>query len=152
MPPDGASLFRFDQRLKKPLGNARVLYPFLIKKGIRATDASEKFNLVGIDEAGRGPLAGPVVACAAFLPQDFYDPRINDSKRLDPKLRLVLYKKLTQSALWAVGCAQVDIIDSMNILRATHCAMRAALENLLKRYPKFKPDLVLVDGLPVPEM
>ena len=131
----GAPLFRFDRKLIK-----------LLEKPPRS------FCLVGIDEAGRGPLAGPVVASAVVLPRDFYDARLNDSKKLKASLRLNLYKKLRTKARWAIGTGQVSLIDSVNILKATHMAMKGALANLLRRYPGLKPDLIIIDGLPVPGM
>ncbi len=104
----------------------------------------------GIDEAGRGPLAGPVVAACVVLPPDFPTDGINDSKKLSPKRREAACARILAQAV-AVGIGQVDApqIDEINILRATHLAMRLALENLP---PDFLPALVLVDGLPVPHL
>ena len=127
---------------------------FLFDKKIKASHQQRPgdFCLVGIDEAGRGPLAGPVIACALVLPPDFHDPVLDDSKKLDPGKRLKLYKKLRVKARWAIGCGQVSLIDSINILKATHFAMKAALSNLIRRYPDLTPDLILIDGLAVPQM
>ena len=96
----------------------------------------------GIDEAGRGPWAGPVVAAAVIFPQDADIPGLNDSKKVPPKKREDLFIKINECAL-AVGVGIVgnNEIDSLNILRATFTAMRQALGML-----KITPDLVLVDG------
>jgi ribonuclease HII len=99
-----------------------------------------------VDEAGRGPLAGPVVAAAVLLPEGFAHPRLNDSKKLSEKVRLALFTELldapeVKSAIVEVGPEE---IDRLNILRATHEAMRRAVAQL---HPA--PDHVLIDGLPV---
>jgi ribonuclease HII len=100
-----------------------------------------------VDEAGRGPLAGPVVAAAVVLPHEFRHRTLTDSKQLSPDQREKIYAELTNRAeiLWAVGVSDVDIIDAYNILRATWRAMALALDGL-----SIKPDYVLIDGLPVP--
>jgi len=101
-------------------------------------------NIVaGIDEAGRGPLAGPVVAAAAVLPREFRHKTLNDSKQLSEKQREEIYAELTANPAvsWAVGISSVEIIEQYNILRATERAMYVALINL-----PVKPDHVLVDG------
>ncbi len=102
----------------------------------------------GIDEVGRGPLAGPVVAACVVLPPDFSTDGINDSKKLSPKRREAACACILAEAV-AVGIGQVDApqIDDINILRATHLAMRLAISNL---FPNITPALILVDGLPVP--
>jgi len=102
--------------------------------------------IAGIDEAGRGALAGPVVAAAAILPHKFRHRRLNDSKQLQPELREEIYRDLTEdeSVLWAVGIVDSVEIDEINILRATHKAMRSAIGALIAQ-----PDHALIDGLPV---
>lgn len=105
------------------------------------------FALVaGIDEAGRGPLAGPVVAAAVVLPDDYEDGGLNDSKQLSEKRRETLYDKLVSDSrvIWASARVEAGEIDRINILRATHLAMRLAFEQLSPR-----PDLALIDGKPV---
>ena len=104
--------------------------------------------IAGIDEAGRGPLAGSVFASAVVLPAGFIPQGINDSKRLSPRVRERLHQQLTSEpdVLWAVAKKTASEIDLLNILRATHAAMRAAWELLEPR-----PDHVLIDGLPVPQ-
>ncbi len=98
--------------------------------------------IAGIDEAGRGPLAGPVVAAAVILPPDFSLPGLNDSKKLTEKRRAELEPLIqAQATSWALGRADAGEIDQLNILQATLLAMRRAFEGLAR-----KPDLVLVDG------
>ncbi len=98
--------------------------------------------LAGVDEAGRGPLAGAVFAAAVILPEDFYMEEINDSKALTEKKREALFPVIQEKAL-AFSISRVDesVIDEINILNATMLAMRQAIEGLL-----LKPDLILVDG------
>jgi len=104
--------------------------------------------IAGIDEAGRGPLAGSIFASAVVLPAGFIPQGINDSKKLTPRVRERLHQQLTSEpdVLWAVAKKTASEIDLLNILRATHTAMRAAWELLEPR-----PDHVLIDGLPVPQ-
>ena len=108
--------------------------------------AQETNFLIGIDEAGRGPLAGPVVACACFIPpsisQYFID--INDSKKLTEAKREELFKKLTTHGgiVYGVGFATAAEIDQLNILQATFLAMRRAAQKFLKMPETF----TLVDG------
>jgi ribonuclease HII len=103
-------------------------------------------RIAGIDEAGRGALAGPVVAAAAILPERFRHRKLKDSKQLSPELREEIYQHLTTRSdiVWAVGIVDSLEIDRINILRATHAAMRAAIAGLTR-----PPDHVLIDGLPV---
>src|SRR2546422_938043 len=103
-------------------------------------------RIAGIDEAGRGALAGPVVAAAVILPERFRHRKLNDSKQLAPELREEIYLELVGNAdiVWAIGVVDSIEIDEINILRATHKAMRAAIEALTG-----PPEHVLIDGLPV---
>jgi ribonuclease HII len=102
--------------------------------------------IAGIDEAGRGPWAGPVVAAAVILPPDAVLPGVNDSKKLTPQKREQLFEQI-QSAALGIGVEVVDhtTIDAINILQATYRAMRGALQRLPCSF-----DLVLVDGWPIP--
>ncbi len=102
--------------------------------------------IAGVDEAGRGPLAGPVVAAAAILPEKFRHKVLRDSKQLSAKQRESIYGELSahSDVVWAVAVVHVEEIDRINILRATHAAMRAAVGQL-----RAAPDHVLIDGLPV---
>jgi len=98
--------------------------------------------LAGVDEAGRGPLAGPVVAAAVIFNKNTNIEGVNDSKQLSEKQREGLYSKIISSSLaYFVSIVQHDIIDEINILNATMLAMKQAVEGL-----KIEPDLVLVDG------
>src|SRR5438552_8470418 len=103
-------------------------------------------RIAGIDEAGRGALAGPVVAGAVILPERFRHRKLNDSKQLAPELREEIYRELIANAeiSWAIGVIDHIEIDRINILRATHKAMRAAIDALTG-----PPEHVLIDGLPV---
>ena len=107
------------------------------------------FGLIaGVDEAGRGPLAGPVSAAAVILPDDFEHPVLNDSKQLTETRREALYEEIVSGQMgvvaWNSASASVEEIESLNILQATHLAMRRAVDGLEKI-----PDLVLIDGRPV---
>lgn len=109
---------------------------------------TEGFTRVcGIDEAGRGPLAGPVVAAAVILPAGYELPGLNDSKKLTAKKREALYEALMadKTVQKCIAQATVEEIDELNILRATHLAMRRAAEGLPGGV-----DFCLIDGLPVP--
>lgn len=98
--------------------------------------------LCGVDEAGRGPLAGPVCAAAVILPDDVELPGLNDSKKLTDKKRRELYDIITEQALsWSVALVDEKTIDEINILQATFRAMEQAVAGLT-----MTPDLVLVDG------
>ena len=105
--------------------------------------------VAGIDEAGRGPLAGPVVAAAVILPESYSLDGLDDSKKLSASRREKLFAEITADTRinWAVGTADVDEIDRLNILRATHLAMSRAVEAL-----PLKPQHALVDGLPVKDL
>ncbi len=99
-------------------------------------------TVCGIDEAGRGPLAGPVFAAAVILPDDLGDLGINDSKKLSEKKRDALFDVIKEKAIaWSVGSASEAEIDEINILNATFLAMKRAVEGL-----SVKPDVALVDG------
>ena len=97
--------------------------------------------IAGVDEVGRGPLAGPVTAAAVILEIGRIPEGINDSKKLSPKRREILAEEIMAGCDWAVGHASVEEIDALNILRASHLAMCRALAGLRQR-----PDLALVDG------
>ncbi len=102
--------------------------------------------IAGIDEAGRGPLAGPVAAAAVILPKNFSCPGLDDSKKLSAQNRDRLYLRLTTdpAVRWSVATASREEIDRINILRATHLAMWRAAETLDPA-----PHHCLIDGLPV---
>ena len=104
--------------------------------------------VAGIDEAGRGPLAGPVLAAAVILPADFSHTVLRDSKQLTARQRDLLYAEITShpGIAWAVAAVSPEEIDRLNILRATHEAMRRAFRSLARQ-----PAHALIDGLPVPD-
>ena len=104
-------------------------------------------NVIGVDEAGRGPLAGPVVAAAVILKQYSEElDEINDSKKLTEKKREKLYDIILNNFNVAVGIASVEEIDKLNILNADFLAMRRALKDLEKFHEAKKDYIVLVDG------
>ncbi len=103
-------------------------------------------GICGIDEAGRGPLAGPVVAGAVILPKDCEILFLNDSKKLSEKRRDALYEEIQEKAVaWSVGIVGPDVIDEINILQATYQAMRQAIAGLSR-----KPDILLNDAVTIP--
>lgn len=107
---------------------------FYFDKGLRFVS--------GVDEAGRGPLAGPVVAAAVILSEKTIIEEVNDSKKLTPKKREILFDKIKSQALsYGIGIVDSTTIDKINILQATFLAMKQALNEL-----KITPELVLVDG------
>lgn len=100
-------------------------------------------NISGVDEAGRGPLAGPVVAAAVILPEGLHIPGVNDSKKLSAARRDALYDVILDQALAVgVGVADHDVVDRLNILNATLQAMREAVSRLT-----VPPDYLLIDGI-----
>ena len=102
--------------------------------------------ICGIDEVGRGPFAGPVVAAAVILPKDCDILYLNDSKKLSEKKREALFEPIKQYALaYGIGEASAQEIDEHNILQATFLAMERAVENLKENF-KLQPDILLVDG------
>lgn len=121
--------------------NNEALYAFDAEKRLKTP------VLCGVDEAGRGPLAGPVACAAVIFPPDIYLAGINDSKKLSEKRREALYDEIIKNALcFHVEMVSPDIIDEINILNATMLGMRLAVEAL-----PIKPDLVLIDGNRCPD-
>ena len=99
--------------------------------------------IAGIDEAGRGPLAGPVVVGIAIMKPDSFIEGVNDSKKISENKREKLYEQITNEAVdWSVGIVDQNEIDEINILNATKKALHMAITNL-----KIKPDRILVDAL-----
>lgn len=104
--------------------------------------------ICGIDEVGRGPLAGPVVAGAVILPKDDMILYLNDSKKLSEKKREMLYNEIMNRAVaTGIGMASPARIDEINILQATYEAMRMAIDNL-----KVRPDILLNDAVTIPQV
>ena len=127
-----------------------------LEKEIARTEAMSVYEkeygaytyICGIDEVGRGPLAGPVVAGAVILPKDHPILYLNDSKKLSEKKREALYDEIMEHAVaTGIGMAGPARIDEINILQATYEAMRMAIENL-----KVRPDLLLNDAVTIPEV
>lgn len=118
---------------------------------------SQGFNFIaGVDEAGVGPLAGPVVAGAVILPRNYKLRELDDSKKLDERTREELAKRIKSDAItWAIGIAEVEEIDDLNIYHAGILAMRRAVEGLSNK-PDFNqpdfilPDFILVDARTIP--
>jgi ribonuclease HII len=110
--------------------------------------------VLGIDEAGRGPLAGPVVASAVALKEFEFDCKITDSKKLSPKRREEAFDEISQKAYVGVGIVDQGMIDKINILEATFFAMNKAVEDLISHLPKEVTDdvsfpekvILLIDG------
>lgn len=99
--------------------------------------------ICGIDEAGRGPLAGPVVVGAVILPEDSFIEGVNDSKKVSEKKREKIYEKIIEEAIaYSVGIVDQKTIDEINILNATKLGVKLALEGLSQR-----PDVIMVDAL-----
>lgn len=100
-------------------------------------------KIAGIDEAGRGPLAGPVCAAVCIMPRDKFIDEINDSKKLTETKRLYLYEKIKETALdYSFSFVDNEMIDKINILNATKLAMSVAVRNL-----KIQPDFILIDAV-----
>ncbi|MBQ2473296.1 ribonuclease HII [Lachnospira pectinoschiza] len=104
--------------------------------------------IAGIDEVGRGPLAGPVVTCCIIMPKDVRIPYVNDSKKVTKKRREMLYDIIMEKAIAvSIGVNDEKRIDEINILQATYEAMRKAINNL-----EVKPDILLNDAVNIPEI
>ena len=100
-------------------------------------------NICGIDEAGRGPLAGPVVVAGVIMPKDSFIEGVNDSKKVSEKKREVLYDKILDEAIsYSVAIIGQDVIDEINILNATKKGVTSVVENL-----DVKPNLIVIDAL-----
>lgn len=99
--------------------------------------------ICGIDEAGRGPLAGPVVIAGVIMPEDSFIEGVNDSKKVSEKKREKLYDEITKEAIaWSVAIISENEIDNINILNATKKGVTECISNLSQR-----PDLILIDAL-----
>ena len=121
---------------------------------------SGKTYICGVDEAGRGPLVGPVSAAAVILPDDFPLEILNDSKKLSEKKRLYAEEIIKEKACWGIGLVDHATIDRINILNASMLAMKIAFEVLMEKFPEWKnknniQDFVLkgiTDGTKCPEV
>ena len=118
--------------------------------------ALELSPIAGVDEAGRGPLAGPVVAACAVIPLDYPFYYLNDSKKMSEKRREALFEDLQKEAVaFGIGIVSPERIDEINILQATYEAMREALKDMEKRF-SLSPNILLNDavtipGIPIPQ-
>ncbi len=110
-------------------------------------------HIIGIDEAGRGPLAGPVSAAAVILPRGYTHDLLDDSKKLSEKKRELIYEDIMADdrILWGHSYAEAPEIDEVNILRATHAAMARSTQDLLDKYSIARETKIycLIDGLPL---
>ena len=113
---------------------------YLLSQELKAMAMGYRF-IAGIDEAGRGPLAGPVVAASVILKNYNFSVKIDDSKRLSPLARERAYQEISQKAFVGIGVVPEDAIDKINIYQATMLAMRISILNL-----DVKPDFLLIDG------
>lgn len=157
MLPEFVNTYEFDERpgVKALVEKAKKQLA-AYEKEVARTEALKAYEkqyeaysyICGIDEVGRGPLAGPVVAGAVILPKDCQILYINDSKKLSEKKREELYDVIMEKALaTGIGYASPERIDEINILQATYEAMRQAIDNL-----EVKPDLLLNDAVTIPEV
>ncbi|MHB8416535.1 MAG: ribonuclease HII [Myxococcales bacterium] len=132
------------ERRRKERAETQRLHRMLAPE--RAARAEGAAVIAGVDEAGMAPLAGPVVAAAAILPEELRPRELDDSKKLDPETRERLAAEVKTGAVaWAVGLATVEEIDRLNIYHAGLLAMRRAVEGLAVR-----PDVLLVDARQIP--
>ena len=116
---------------------------------------SLNFRIIGVDEAGRGPLVGSVVAAAVILPPKFQLPGMTDSKKLNEKKRDSLYQEITEQCDWSVGEASSIEIDQINILQATMLAMKRSINDLQEDYSKQRGETmfnVIIDGNRCPDV
>ena len=114
-------------------------------------DLKSDFFIVGIDEAGRGPLCGPVVAAAVILDQNNYPEELNDSKKLSSKKRREIFNQLKNTSKYGVGVVDEQIIDEINILNATKLAMKMAFDDLSIKY-NITANFALIDGNFIPQI
>ena len=110
-------------------------------------DQDYETPIIGVDEVGRGPLAGPVISAAIILNKEKIPEGINDSKKLSKKKREVINEELISQHSFAIGMASVEEIDKINILQASLLAMKRAVLNL-----NIKPQTILVDGNKLPDL
>lgn len=139
-------IYKYQKKIKR-LYSERVRVFNLYKYEGRLRN--EGYSLIaGIDEAGRGSLAGPVVAAAVILPEQFFIPNVKDSKKLTSKKRKELYYIILEKAIdVGIGVVEADIIDKINIHQASFLAMKRAIVNLKK-----SPEYLLVDGFKIPHV
>lgn len=123
-------------------------------------EIEDSYNLsivAGIDEAGRGPLCGPVFAGCAIVDKIFYQKDVDDSKKLTELKREKVFNEIIElesnkKLFFGIGTASVEEIDKINIRNATKLAMKRSYENLLQKYKNLKPDVVIIDGNFTPDL
>lgn len=157
MLPDFIRMYKMDERVgvaklvsqaQKKIDSLQSERDRLYQLGAYERQYAEYTYVCGVDEAGRGPLAGPVAAGAVILPKNCEILYLNDSKQLSAKKREELYDEIVHKALaWGVGMVSPQRIDEINILQATYEAMREAINNLA-----IKPDIMLNDAVIIPDM
>ena len=142
------------QRIKLELERERIAGMRAFEnERIREMLGTEAFVVAGIDEAGRGPLAGPVAAGTVILPADHDILYLNDSKKLSAKKRDMLYDQIREEAVaWAVGLVEPARIDEINILQATYEAMRLAISQLKVSPTVLINDAVTIPGVDIPQI
>ena len=153
--PEVCNKFREDERpgiqkLVDKYDKVYIKYTAEVARIEQMKEYEKKYDsygyIAGIDEVGRGPLAGPVVTCAVILPKDCNILYINDSKKLSEKKREELYEQIMEQAVAVgIGIEEHTVIDDINILQATYSAMRKAIGAL-----KIKPDVLLNDAVKIP--
>ena len=146
-----------EERLKQDAARVRAMRLFEDETAVKALFPgnvdpsvlqSETIYICGVDEAGRGPLAGPVAAAAVILPQDHIIPFLNDSKKISAKKRDELFDIICEEALaYAVTLVDAQRIDEINILQATYEAMRDAIARL-----PVTPSVILADAVTIPDI
>ena len=133
------------QRIREEKLKARLDEMLVFERELWTT--GQKY-IAGVDEVGRGPLAGPVVTAAVILPEDFCLLGVDDSKKLSPKKRDELFDQIKEAAVcWAIGRREPQRIDEINILQATKEAMEEAVNAL-----SIRPDHVLIDAVKLPHL
>jgi len=146
LPPSRANSFH----LRGPVTTAGAVLLYYERKFKR----EGRDLVVGIDEAGRGPLAGPVVAAAIILPEHAFVSRVDDSKKLSPAQRERAFLEITRDSLYGIGIVNEQVIDRLNIYHATRVAMEIAVERLLEKLPVPAEGRIqaIVDGNMVPRV
>ena len=142
------------QKIKLELEKERIRGMREFENGlVNEALGSDLFVIAGIDEAGRGPLAGPVAAGACILPADHDILYLNDSKKLSAKKRDMLFDQIKEEALaWSVGLVDPARIDEINILQATYEAMRLAISGLKVQPTVLINDAVTIPGVQIPQV
>jgi len=142
----------FEKSTLESFANCNTITNGTETDGTETDGTGKSVSLVaGIDEAGRGPLAGPVVAAAIILPQNSALPGVNDSKQLSPGEREKLSEELATIADYGIGVVSPGQIDEINILQATYLAMQQAVANLINQPQIILADAVTIPGLDIPQ-